>query len=356
MNILVTGVAGFIGFHVATALLEQGDIVLGIDNLNDYYEVSLKEARLKKLEESTKKRLGSFVFVKEDIAHFSALQQILANSKIGKIDVICHLAAQAGVRYSLTNPFVYEESNLKGTLNILELARQNNIKQVVFASSSSVYGGNTKIPFAEEDPVNQPISLYAATKRAGELICHSYHHLYGMNITCLRFFTVYGPYGRPDMAMFIFTKNILNGKPIEVYNHGKMKRDFTYIADIVSGVVASLDKPMGFAIINLGNSHSVDLLYFIACLEKELGTKAEKKLLPLQPGDVPETFADIRKAKRLLGFEPKTNIEEGIKQFVAWYQSYYPSGKYTLEYASGKRASEKRSAEKRDTEKYRGRE
>lgn len=324
MNILVTGVAGFIGFHVATALLDRGDIVLGIDNLNDYYDVSLKEARLKKLEEYAKTKPRSFVFVKEDIAQGDALQQIV---KHHKIDAICHLAAQAGVRYSLTNPFVYEESNLKGTLTILELARKHKINHVVFASSSSVYGGNTKIPFAEEDPVNQPISLYAATKRAGELMCHSYHYLYGMNITCLRFFTVYGPYGRPDMAMFIFTKNILNGKPIEVYNHGKMKRDFTYISDIVSGVIASLDKPRGFAIINLGNSQSVELLYFIACLEKELGKKAEKKLLPLQPGDVPETFADISRAKRLLGFEPKTKIEDGVKRFVVWYKSYYALGK-----------------------------
>ena len=311
-TILVTGVAGFIGFHVAKALLKKGEEVIGVDNLSDYYDVKLKEDRLAQIKDKIK-------FYKVDISDFDALEDVFSENKIEKV---CHLAAQAGVRYSLENPWEYEKTNVHGTMNIFELMKKFDIKNIVYASSSSVYGGNEKVPFSESDNVDKPISLYAATKKANELMAYTYHHLYDMNCTGLRFFTVYGPWGRPDMALFKFTKSILDNKPIDVYNYGKMKRDFTFITDIVSGVMASLDKCYPYEIFNLGNNNTVELKYFIECLEKELGKKAKKNMLPMQPGDVPITYADISKSKKMLGYSPKTEIEQGIKQFVDWYKSY----------------------------------
>ena len=239
------------------------------------------------------------------------------------IKAVCHLAAQAGVRYSLQNPFEYQKSNLEAFLNLLEEAKNANVQNFVYASSSSVYGGNKKLPFAETDPVTQPMSLYAATKRANELMAHTYSHLYKMNTTGLRFFTVYGPWGRPDMALFLFTKKILNGEPIEVYNHGQMRRSFTYIEDIVSGVLKCLSNPFPYEIFNLGNDRSASLMEYIAAIEKKLGKMAQKIMMPIQPGDVPETIADLTHAKEKLGFSPKTNIEEGIGHFIDWYRAYY---------------------------------
>ena len=240
-----------------------------------------------------------------------------------KFDKVCNLAAQAGVRYSLENPFAYEQVNIKGLLVLLELAKKHNIKYFVGASSSSVYGGNTKMPFSEKDDVSTPISVYAAAKRSNELICHVYNHLYGMKCILLRFFTVYGPYGRPDMALFIFTKNIFEGKPIDVFNHGDMQRDFTYVEDIANGTIAAIDSDLDYEIFNLGNNQTRKLSEFIDCIEKETGKKAEKNMMPMQPGDVPKTFADISKAKELLGYDPKTPIEVGIKKFVDWYKKYH---------------------------------
>jgi UDP-glucuronate 4-epimerase len=312
---LVTGAAGFIGFHVSRALTARGDRVLGLDNLNAYYDVSLKEDRLRLLQESSE-----FVFHRIDLADGPALQRLFAENHI---QIVCNLAAQAGVRYSLTNPFLYQKSNLEGFLNLIHLAKEHRVENFVFASSSSVYGNNKKVPFSVKDRVDHPISLYAATKKANELMAHTYSHLYGLPCSGLRLFTVYGPWGRPDMALFIFTRAILRGEPIQVYNHGKMKRDFTYIDDIVQGVLASLDRPVPYAIYNLGNSRAEDLLYFIACIEKTLGRKAEKVLLPMQPGDVAETFAEITESREKLGFQPVTRIEDGIERFVAWYRSYY---------------------------------
>jgi UDP-glucuronate 4-epimerase len=255
-----------------------------------------------------------------DIADYKALERVF---DARHFDKVCHLAAQAGVRYSLTNPFAYETANGLGTLNVLELCRHKGVQTLVYASSSSVYGGNKKIPFSVDDPVDKPISLYAATKKYNELMAHTYHHLYGLRCTGLRFFTVYGPWGRPDMALFKFTKAILEGKPIEVYNYGKMRRDFTYVTDVVAGVLASLDKEYPCEVFNLGNSQTVELLHFIRCIEKELGREAKMNLLPLQPGDVPETFADIQKSRDMLGFNPAVKIEEGIRRFIAWYKDYY---------------------------------
>jgi UDP-glucuronate 4-epimerase len=312
---LVTGAAGFIGFHVSRALLERGDRVIGLDNLNDYYDVTLKQDRLRILQDQQE-----FSFYKEDLANKEGLAKVFADSAIQEV---CNMAAQAGVRYSLLNPFAYQKSNLEGFLNLIHLAKQHKVENFVYASSSSVYGSNKKVPFSVKDPVDHPISLYAATKKANELTAHTYSHLYGLPCTGLRLFTVYGPWGRPDMALFIFTKAILGGQPIEIYNYGKMKRDFTYIDDIVQGVIASLDRPVPYAIYNLGNSRTVDLLYFIECIEKTLGKEAEKKLLPMQPGDVAETYADIRESQEYLGFQPTTKIEEGIKHFIHWYRSYY---------------------------------
>jgi UDP-glucuronate 4-epimerase len=315
---LVTGAAGFIGFHVSRALLERGDRVLGLDNLNDYYDVSLKKARLDQLQENER-----FTFYKEDLSNREGLTTVFNQNRV---QVVCNMAAQAGVRYSLVNPFAYQSSNLEGFLNIIHLSQEHQVENFVYASSSSVYGNNKKVPFSVQDRVDNPISLYAATKKANELVAHTYSHLYGLPCSGLRLFTVYGPWGRPDMALFIFTKAITTNQPIEVFNFGKMRRDFTYIDDIVQGVLASMDRPVHYALYNLGNSRAVDLLYFIECIEKELGKKAEKKMLPMQPGDVVETYADISESERDLGFQPTTAIEEGIASFISWYRSYYGKG------------------------------
>jgi UDP-glucuronate 4-epimerase len=321
MKILLTGAAGFIGFHVAQALLARGDEVIGIDNLNDYYDVKLKQARLDQLTAHKK-----FSFHKINIADKEAM---LPLAKLSPTHII-HLAAQAGVRYSLINPYAYIETNVMGHTVMLELARQvPNLKHFVYASSSSVYGANTKTPFAVEDPVTKPVSLYAATKRADELISWTYAHLYKIPSTGLRFFTVYGPWGRPDMAAYIFASQISAGHPIKVFNNGKMKRDFTYIDDIVAGVLAVLEKPPATtdappaAIYNLGNAHAENLMDFIGAMEKALGKKAQYDFQPLQPGDVPETCADITSSSRDFGFVPKTGIKEGIPKFVAWYKEYH---------------------------------
>ena len=313
--IMVTGAAGFIGFHLSKTLLDMGESVIGVDNLNNYYDVSLKRSRLDILKPNK-----NFVFYKEEIQNFKALEKIF---KQHRVDLICNLAAQAGVRYSLIDPFSYQKSNLEGFLNLLELARKYGITNFVYASSSSVYGTNKKIPFSVEDRVDTPISLYGATKRANELIAHAYSHIYQIPCTGLRYFTVYGPWGRPDMALFIFTDAILKKRPINVFNHGRMRRDFTYIDDIVDGTIAALERPAPYEIFNLGNSNSVGLLEFISTLEEELGQEAEKKLMPMQPGDVADTAADITKSRKLLGFDPKTPIREGIRKFVAWYRDYY---------------------------------
>lgn len=314
-TILVTGAAGFIGFHVAKRLLERGDTVVGVDNLNPYYDVQMKEGRLAIL-----RNFGRFSFYREDIQNFDAMQRIFQKHEPG---VICNLAAQAGVRYSLKDPFSYQKSNLEGFLNLLELARAQGVENFVYASSSSVYGNNKKMPFSVEDRVDTPVSLYAATKKANELMAHAYSHLYGIPCTGLRYFTVYGPWGRPDMALFLFTDAILNNKSINVYNYGKMRRDFTYIDDIADGTLAALDRPVPYEIFNLGNSNSVELMDFIGALEEELGKKAEKNMMPIQPGDVPETSADIEKTRKLLGFSPKTPVKVGIRNFVAWYREYF---------------------------------
>ena len=314
MNILVTGGAGFIGFHVTKALLERGNNVVIIDNFNDYYDVKLKEARIKELGKN-----NNLDVIKADISDYDAINNIFKKHKFNKI---CHLAAQAGVRYSLENPFAYEKSNILGTLVTLEMARKHNIKDFVFASSSSVYGNNKKIPFSENDNVDKPVSLYAATKKSSELLAYTYYHLYGLNCTGLRFFTVYGEFGRPDMALIKFVKNILEDKPIDVYNNENMKRDFTYISDITNGILAAIDNPFPYEIINLGNGKPIELSYFIECIENALGKKAIKNMLPMQSGDVKITHADIKKAEKLLNYKPKIKIEEGIKRFVEWYKKY----------------------------------
>ncbi len=315
MKVLVTGAAGFIGFAVARELLMRGDRVVGVDNLNDYYDVGLKEARLRRLRD-----LEGFSFVKADVGDPAGVDEAFSR---GPFDVVCHLAAQAGVRYSLKNPVAYGRSNLMGFLHVLEACRHRGTGNLVYASSSSVYGANEKVPFAEEDRVDRPVSLYAATKVANELMAHTYHHLYGLPVTGLRFFTVYGPWGRPDMALYTFTRKILAGEPIDVYNHGNMERDFTYIDDITEGVVAAIDRPLGCEVINLGNHRAVRLERFIRVLEEALGVEAQKNYLPMQPGDVPRTYADVTRARELLGWAPTTPIEEGIPRFVAWYRDYY---------------------------------
>ncbi len=314
-SILVTGAAGFIGFHLARKLLERGNQVIGVDNLNPYYDVTLKKARLDRL-----KPLNGFFFYKEDIQNLSGLKEIFQKHSI---DRVCNLAAQAGVRYSLKDPFSYQKSNLEGFLNLLELAREYEISNFVYASSSSVYGDNPKIPFSVDDRVDSPVSLYGATKKANELMAYAYNHLFGIPCTGLRFFTVYGPWGRPDMALFLFTDAILNNRPINVYNYGHMKRDFTYVDDVVEGTIAALEKPFAYEVFNLGNSDPIELMDFIGIIEEELGREAQKNLMPLQPGDVLETSADIGKSKDMLGFSPKTPIREGIKKFLAWYREYY---------------------------------
>lgn len=315
-TILVTGSAGFIGFHTTKRLLEEGHTIIGIDNLNEYYSRQLKLDRNDLLRKNK-----AYHFYEADITDGKKLETIVKKYNIEKI---CHMAAQAGVRYSLENPFAYEETNNKGFLTILEVAKKNKINHIVYASSSSVYGGNLmpKGGFSEEDVVNKPISVYGVTKRSNELLAYTYHHLYGIDTTGLRFFTAYGPWGRPDMAYFKFLDSINQGKKIDVYNNGKMKRDFTYIDDIVDGVVAAIKTPFAYEIFNLGNSQSVDLVYFISCLEKELNKKAKINYLPLQPGDLLKTYANIEKSKKYLGFEPKTNIEKGLHEFVIWYKEY----------------------------------
>jgi len=331
--ILVTGAAGFIGFHLAKRLLDRGDQVIGLDNMNDYYDVRLKEARLAQLTPHER-----FRFIKLDLANRNGMHDLFADQPIGRV---VHLAAQAGVRYSLINPHAYIESNIEGFLNILEGCRHHQIVHLVYASSSSVYGGNTHMPFSIHDNVDHPVSLYAASKKANELMAHCYAHLYNLPCTGLRFFTVYGPWGRPDMALFIFTKSILEGKPIEVFNQGKMRRDFTFVDDIVEGVIRTLDhtatpnsswssdKPdpgtskAPARVYNIGNHQPVELLHFINVLEQALGKKAERKLMPMQPGDVPATYADIDDLMQDVGFKPATSIEEGIPRFVQWYREFY---------------------------------
>jgi UDP-glucuronate 4-epimerase len=283
--------------------------------MNEYYDVSLKKSRLGIL-----KPYSDFVFYKEDIQNLPGLKKVFQTHAI---DRVCNLAAQAGVRYSLENPFSYQKSNLEGFLNLLEIAREYQIQNFVYASSSSVYGSNEKTPFSVEDRVDSPVSLYAATKKANELMAHAYHHLFGFPCTGLRYFTVYGPWGRPDMALFLFTDAILNNRPIDVYNYGRMRRDFTYIDDIVDGTIAAIEKPHDCEVFNLGNSDTTELMEFIRVIEEELGKEAQKNMMPLQPGDVPATSADIQKSRVMLGFSPKTSIREGIHNFLVWYREYY---------------------------------
>ena len=332
-SILVTGAAGFIGFHLTKRLLDRGDRVVGFDNLNDYYDVNLKLDRLRQLEG----REG-FSFVRASLADRPVLADLFAGQRF---DVVVNLAAQAGVRYSITNPHAYVDSNLVGFINILEGCRHHGVKHLVYASSSSVYGANTAMPFSIHHNVDHPVSLYAATKKANELMAHTYSSLYGLPTTGLRFFTVYGPWGRPDMALFLFTKAILEGRPIDVYNFGKMQRDFTYIDDIVEGVARVMDRTpepnsawsgarpdpgtsyAPYRIYNIGNNNPVELLAFIEAIEQNLGITAQKNLLPLQAGDVPATYADVDDLMNDVGFKPATPIGEGIERFVEWYRGYY---------------------------------
>ena len=332
-KILVTGAAGFIGFHLCQRLLARGDQVVGLDNLNDYYDVSLKQARLKQLEGQ-----AGFRFVQLDLADRPGIAALFAAEGFDKV---VNLAAQAGVRYSLENPYAYVDSNLVGFINILEGCRHHAVKHLVYASSSSVYGANTRMPFSVHHNVDHPLSLYAATKKANELMAHTYAHLYGLPCTGLRFFTVYGPWGRPDMALFLFTKAILEGRPIDVYNYGKMRRDFTFVDDIVEGVIRVTDRiapanpdwngdqpdpgtsAAPYRLYNIGNNNPVELMDLIATLEKALGKKAEKNLLPIQPGDVPATYADVEALTADVGFKPATPIEVGVGRFVDWYRNYY---------------------------------
>ncbi len=333
MSVLVTGAAGFIGFHLSRRLLADGVRVVGLDNLNGYYDVKLKKDRLAILSES-----DNFTFVNLDLVDSGALAGLF---KENSFQQVVNLAAQAGVRYSLENPKAYVDSNLSGFLNILEGCRHNQVKHLVYASSSSVYGLNTRMPFSVHDNVDHPLSLYAASKKANELMAHSYSYLYQMPVTGLRFFTVYGPWGRPDMALFLFTKAILQDEPIKVFNQGLMERDFTYVDDIVEGIVRLLptlpqanpdwngadpdpgSSPAPYRLYNIGNHSPVKLLDFIAMIEKALGRKARKELLPMQPGDVPATYADVEDLSRAVGFSPATPLEDGIEEFVKWYRSYY---------------------------------
>ena len=333
MNVLVTGAAGFIGYHLCERLLQRGDRVTGIDNLDPYYDVSLKEARLARLQ-----RHAGFALVKADIVDRDAMKRFFAANRF---DAIANLAAQAGVRYSLENPHAYTDTNVTGFLNILEGARHSGTGHLVFASSSSVYGANTRLPFRESDNVDHPVALYAATKKANELMAHSYAHLFAIPTTGLRFFTVYGPWGRPDMALFMFTKGILAGKAIPVFNEGNMVRDFTYVDDIVEGVVRVIDRPAApnsawdgaapdaasslapYRLYNIGNHQRVELLRYIRAIEAAVGRKAVLDLLPMQPGDVPATEADTSALQAATGFRPATTVEEGVKRFVHWYCDYY---------------------------------
>lgn len=321
---LVTGAAGFIGFHVSKQLLEQGTSVIGYDNVNDYYDISLKEARLKILQS-----YKQFTFIRADLADKPALEAVF---KQYKPDIVVHLAAQAGVRYSLENPNAYITSNIVGFMNILECCRYNNVKHLLYASSSSVYGANKKLPFAIEDRVDNPVSLYAATKKSNELMAHTYSHLFGLPATGMRFFTVYGPWGRPDMAYFLFMEAIFKGKPIKVFNNGKMERDFTYVDDVTSGIISLINnssalKPQGgnppYIVYNIGNNKPEKLLDFINILERLTGKEAIKELLPLQPGDVEATYADIDTLSRDTGFKPSTPLEVGLEKFADWWLNYY---------------------------------
>ena len=331
--VLVTGAAGFIGFHVARALLTQGRAVVGVDNLNSYYDPKLKDARLAVLA-----RLPGFRFEKLDLADRAGTKALF---EAVRPELVIHLAAQAGVRYSLENPHAYVDANLVGFLNVLEGCRHGRVRHLTFASSSSVYGANTKMPFSVHDNVDHPVSLYAATKKANELMAHSYSHLYGLPTTGLRFFTVYGPWGRPDMALYLFTKAIFEDRPIDVFNHGNMRRDFTYIDDITEAVIRVADRAAEpnaawdgaapdpgtskapYRLYNIGNHTPVPLMTLISSLEKAIGKEAKKTLLPMQPGDVPETFADVEDLVRDIGFQPSTTIDEGVRRFVAWYRDYY---------------------------------
>jgi UDP-glucuronate 4-epimerase len=333
MKVLVTGAAGFIGYHVARRLLDRGDVVVGLDNLNAYYDVSLKQARLARLAN----RPG-FSFVMLDVADRNGVARLFADTGP---DRVVHLAAQAGVRYSIENPHAYVDSNLVGFANILEECRHTTVGHLVYASSSSVYGGNTRLPFSEHDNIDHPISLYAATKKANELMAHTYSHLFRLPTTGLRFFTVYGPWGRPDMALFLFTRAILDGRAIDVFNQGDMVRDYTYIDDIVEGVIRVLDRPAEanpafntaqpdpgtsdapYRVFNIGNSTPVPLAEYIEAIEDALGRKATKNLLPMQPGDVPATSADTAELDAWVGFKPATPVREGVRRFVAWYREYY---------------------------------
>ncbi|MGE0701514.1 MAG: NAD-dependent epimerase [Hyphomicrobiaceae bacterium] len=333
MRVLVTGAAGFIGFHTTRVLTARGDEVIGLDNVNDYYDVRLKEARLAELAP-----LANFRLERVDLADRAGVERVFRQAKPQRA---VHLAAQAGVRYGSINPHAYVDSNLTGFLNILEGCRHGGVEHLVYASSSSVYGANTALPFSIHQSVDHPLSLYAATKKANELMAHSYAHLYRLPVTGLRFFTVYGPWGRPDMSMFLFASRILKGEPIDVFNHGRHSRDFTYIDDIVEGVVRTLDriatpdpawsgqKPdpgtsdAPWRVYNIGNNQPVELMHLIACLEKALGRTAEKRFLPLQPGDVPDTYADIAALEADVGFRPATPIEVGVERFVAWYKEFY---------------------------------
>ena len=333
MKILVTGAAGFIGFHTSKKLLDRGDTVVGLDNFNDYYDVALKEGRAEMLAD-----YDNFKLVRIDLADRSAMEALFAEEKFDKV---INLAAQAGVRYSIENPHSYIDSNIVGFVNILEGCRHNDVKHLVYASSSSVYGANTTMPFSVHQNVDHPLALYGATKKANELMAHTYSNLYKLPTTGLRFFTVYGPYGRPDMALFLFTKNIIAGKPIDVFNYGKHRRDFTYIDDIVEGVVRTMDhtaepnenwdpaKPdpgtsmAPYRLYNIGNQQPVELMDYIGAIEKTLGKKAEMNLLPLQPGDVPDTWADTESLANDVGYQPSTTIEVGVKNFVEWYLEFY---------------------------------
>jgi UDP-glucuronate 4-epimerase len=319
MRILVTGAAGFIGAALALRLLERGDSVVGLDNLNAYYEPALKRARLDRL-----RPFAAFSFVKRDIADREAVQELFSRESF---DAVVNLAAQVGVRYSVENPHAFAHANLTGFCNILESARHAKTPHLVFASSSSVYGANTKLPFSESDTVDHPVSLYAATKKANELMAHSYAHLFGLACTGLRFFTVYGPWGRPDMALFRFTKNILEGRPIQVFNNGKLVRDFTYIDDIVDGVVRTLDRPPSgrtpYRIYNIGNHRAVGLMHFIEVLQQSLARKARIEMLPMQAGDVHATVADVSALEAAVGYRPTTPVEVGVPRFVEWYKGYY---------------------------------
>lgn len=333
MKVLVTGAAGFIGMHVSEALLARGDEVVGLDNLNDYYDPALKQARLDRLAPH-----ATFRFVRMDVADRDGMARLFADERF---DRVVHLAAQAGVRHSLTHPHAYVDANLVGFVNVLEGCRHGGVGHLVYASSSSVYGGNAKMPFSEHDSVDHPVSLYAATKKANELMAHTYSHLYNLPTTGLRFFTVYGPWGRPDMALFIFTKKILAGEPIDVFNHGHHKRDFTYIDDIVEGVIRTLDNvaqpnedwsgaqpdpgtsKAPYRIYNIGSNNPVELSRFIEIIEERVGKKAEKNLLPMQPGDVPATYANVDDLIKDVDYKPSTSVEEGIANFVDWYRDFY---------------------------------